>query len=55
MMTDYAVYAEWTENGEYHGEFFRTWENFYIATFNPEIELKMIVSWKNGRRIARTY
>lgn len=36
------IYAEWTLYGEFHNEFFHTWDAFHAATFSPDIEIMLI-------------
>lgn len=33
------IYAEWTLYGEFHNQFFTTWESYFQATFNPDCEI----------------
>lgn len=33
------IYAEWTCEGEFENGIFDRWDDFYAATFNPDIEI----------------
>lgn len=32
------IYAEWTLYGKFYNEFFNRWEDFFAATFNPDLD-----------------
>ena len=36
------IYAEWTLYGEFENGIFPTWDTYYAATFNPDIEIKVV-------------
>lgn len=36
------IYAEWTLDGVFNNGFFTTWDAYHAATFNPDIEIKVV-------------
>lgn len=36
------IYAEWLLHGEFDNGIFSTWDEYHAATFNPDIEVKLV-------------
>ena len=36
------IYTEWTLYGEFENGIFPTWDAYHAATFNPDIEIKVV-------------
>lgn len=43
------IYAEWILNGKLFAGVFDSWAEFHAATFNPEIDVRVLVDRKRRR------